>query len=34
MTDVEVLRMPLTRHRMFVIYQNHYVKQLERASRR
>jgi hypothetical protein len=33
MTDVEALRMPLPRHMAFRRYQNHYVKELNRARK-
>lgn len=34
MTDREALDMPLPRHLAFIRYQNHYIKQQERAMRR
>jgi hypothetical protein len=32
-TDEEALRMPFRRQRAFIRYQNHYIKQLERARK-
>ena len=31
MSDVDALAMPAKRHRMFIRYQNHYIKQIERS---
>jgi hypothetical protein len=34
MTDEEALRMPYRRQRSFIRYQNQYVKQIEKATRK